>query len=358
MAGITLRHGFYVLTRMAAHLHWAGRMPNDNSKDFQRIRHARYFENNVLYHVVFRTIQGFFLLNPDSGRRLRRVVAGILSRARKAFAGVRNHGTSILSNHGHLALSGNHQQLAAYVGFVKRELSRRWGPVVGWRGIFEDGYQATAIITPEAQRRCLKYIMAQSAKENITSRPEEWPGFHCAASLVSGEPIDGEWFNGTRYGKELHRAKRTKDAPIVRKEDYIEACSFTFDPLTSLAHLSPEDYRGEMKMLVEEVVAEAKEQWGGKPPLGVEAVLATDPMTRSEIPPPPWFEQRRRLIVWDAQLHPDVIAYRERYWEFQERFRSAAEKWKQGTLTAVFPPGAFRPGLARPVAHPLQNIAA
>ncbi len=328
-----------------------------DAHDFQRVRHARYYEDNVLYHVVFRTTQGFLLLNPDREGHLRRLTAGILARASKTFAGVRNHATSILSNHGHLALSGDHQQLAAYVGFVKRELSRRWGPVIGWRGVFEEGYHATAVITPQAQRRCLKYILAQSVKEGLVAKPDQWPGFHCAAALISGKPIEGEWFNGTTYGTALHRAKRKKNPTAVRREDHTETCFATFDPLPSMAHVSREDYRREMAQLVEEVVTEAQRDRAGRPPLGADAVLATDRMTQKGIPLPPWFEDRRRMVVWDNSRTSEVIAYCQRYWTFQLDFRAVADRWREGELAVEFPPGSFRPGLSRPIPH-ISSLAA
>lgn len=55
----------------------------------QRSRHARYFEDGVVHHVVFRTLQGFFLLNPDRQGRLRRIAAGVLAKARETFPSVK-----------------------------------------------------------------------------------------------------------------------------------------------------------------------------------------------------------------------------------------------------------------------------
>src|SRR5690606_19124468 len=116
----------------------------------------------------------------------------------------------------HLIISGAVDELAAYVGFIKREISRRWGPVIGWRGIFEDGYHATALITPEAQIRCLKYVLAQSVKEGLVDHPFDWPGLHCAQSLATGTPIEGEWFDGTGYSTAFHRAKRRGEEAEVK----------------------------------------------------------------------------------------------------------------------------------------------
>ena len=61
----------------------------ESSDRFQRVRHARYFQNRILYHVIFRVTQGFYLLNPDRNGERRRVAAGILGRASKTFPSIR-----------------------------------------------------------------------------------------------------------------------------------------------------------------------------------------------------------------------------------------------------------------------------
>jgi len=329
--------------------------------DFQRCRHARYAEDHVVYHITFRTVQGFHLLKPDEQGELSRIIAGVLDRARKTYDGVKNHATNVLSNHVHLELSGIARQLAPYIGFFKRvfkrEVSRRWGPRIGWRGIFEPGYQSSAVITPAAKRRCLKYILAQGVKENLVERPGDWPGFSCASALVSGRPVEGYWFNGTAHGRALQRAKRKKQPSEVRREDYREESNATFDPLPAMAHLSPSEYQAEMAKIVAEVEVEARQKRQGKPVLGVAAVLRGDIMQRSELPRPPWFEERRRMIVWDDPGAPEVRAYRDRYWRFQREFRAAADRWRDGDREVEFPPGAYWPGRASPVPHPKRLAA-
>jgi REP element-mobilizing transposase RayT len=332
------------------------RQPGDPDP-YNRARHARYYEGDCVYHVVSRTLQGLFLLLPDADGELRRIIAGVIGHARKTYTGVRVHAAVFLSNHFHLAISGDHQQLAAYVGFIKREVARRWGPHIGWEGVFKSGYATSAVITPEGQRDCLRYILSQSVKEGLCERPEQWPGLHCAESLVTGKPIAGHWFNATDYGRAKRRQARKRNPAPVDRARYYEQADAHFAPLPALSHLSPEAYRAEMAALVEEVVAEARELRAGRPPLGVEAVLATDRMTRSEIPAPPWFEDRRRMVVWDDLKAPEVKAYLERYWTFQVAFRAAADLWRNGEQDVEFPPGAFWPGRARPIAH-IQSIAA
>jgi hypothetical protein len=194
-------------------------------------------------------------------------------------------------------------------------------------------------------------------KEGLVERPEQWPGFHCAQSLVTGEAVEGEWLNGTSYGTALHREARKKVPSEVRPEDHTQASHAVFDKLPALSDLDDQAYRSMASRLVDEVVAEGRVMRQGRRALGVTAIAKTDRMKRGDVAPPPWFEERRRMIVWDNLRSKDVSAYIDRYWCFQRAFRKAANRWRCGDLTPRFPPGAFRPGLSLPVPH-LQQVAA
>ena len=174
---------------------------------------------------------------------------------------------------------------------------------------------------------------------------------------MTGEPIAGEWFNATDYGKAQRNQARRKEPGAVDRADFIETYPVSFEKLPAFKDLSDEEYRCFIATLVDEVVHEAKEKRQGKPPLGLEAILATDRMTRSEVPLPPWFEDRRRMVVWDDPKDPEVEAYLRRYWNFQIEFREAAGSWQNGHLKVRFPPGSYRPGLSRPIPHLLTSAA-
>ena len=321
-----------------------------NKEDpFQRVRHARYFEDDVLYHIIFRTSQGCFFLKPDSDGKLKRLIAGIIGHARGTFPEVRIHAAAILSNHAHLAISGKREKIAPYIGFIKREISRRWGPVVNWHGLFEESYHATAVITPEAQIRCMSYILSQGVKEGLVEKPQQWPGFHCATSLVTGKPIKGEWLNSTEIGQALRKAKQRGDSESVRKENFLKPHKVYFDKLPALEHLSDEAYRQEMVSLVECVVEEGRKERKGKGVVGVKGAINGKILMRSEAPEQPWFEERRRMVVWDKVGEMVVREYLHRYWEFQIEFRKAANRWRDGDPEPGFPIGAYWPGRARPV---------
>ncbi|MEN8162115.1 MAG: hypothetical protein ABFS41_18745, partial [Myxococcota bacterium] len=51
---------------------------------------------------------------------------------------------------------------------------------------------------PEAQWARLKYLLSNSVKEGLCESPFDWPGVHSAKALVTGEKLEGVWFNRTK----------------------------------------------------------------------------------------------------------------------------------------------------------------
>ena len=76
-------------------------------------------------------------------------------------------------------------------------LSKEIGRIRSWRGsLWERRYTGIVISSePEAQWKCLKYLLSNSVKEGLCESPLDWPGIHAARSLVHGEPLEGFWFN-------------------------------------------------------------------------------------------------------------------------------------------------------------------
>lgn len=330
---------------------------------YARARHARYFEPGVVYHVISRTHGNLYLLRPDHEGELRSIVTGILAEAKSNWPHVRNYGTSILSNHLHAllaAVAGDPRNIADYIAFIKREITRRWRAQVDWTGSIWGGYRAAAVITPQGQLAAFRYMLAQGAKENLVVDPRQWPGFHCAQSLASGMPATGYWFDGTGYGKAVH-ADRARISPEgVARADYARERTFSFDQLPALEHLRPEEYRSEVCDILDSIAEQRAVKWGSLPSLGADAVCNMDPRTSSPVPTPPWFEERRRLIVWDKVDAPEVKKYLHRYWTHQAHFRSAADAWRreQHAVCAAFPDTCFVPGLRpRPIPQMEQSTA-
>jgi REP element-mobilizing transposase RayT len=160
--------------------------------------HARFIPEDVPQHIISRVFQGRHLLRP--GKELNNIIAGVVAKAGKEFPDVVVYAYAFLSNHIHLQLKGPSYQIADFVGYIKREITVRWGhrPDVRWRGTMWERYLSTALPTGESQVRCLKYILSHGVKEGLVSKCHLWPGVHAAKQLLSGTPLRGEWFNATR----------------------------------------------------------------------------------------------------------------------------------------------------------------
>jgi hypothetical protein len=152
--------------------------------------------------------------------------------------------------------------------------------------------------------------------------------------MIEGGEIQGTWFNRTREytarrkGQELTREELTQTEVVV------------LTPLPCWKSVSPEEYRRRVANLIDQIVAEAKadRERLGIEPLGREAVLRQNPLTRPnrlKRSPAPLFHASRRRVR--RQLY-------ETYATFVAAFRDASAKLRGGDLKAIFPVGSFPPG--------------
>jgi REP element-mobilizing transposase RayT len=160
------------------------------------------------------TYFGRFLLRP--GPLVNEIVVGVLGRAQRKYP-IHVCGYILASNHLHLLLDVvDAHQLSRFMRYVNSNLARKVGRLVGWHDrIWSRRYQAI-VVSPEdaAQVERLRYILSHGVKENLVERVEQWPGVHCARSLLTGEPAEGYWFDQTqeyaarRRGEKFDRLRR------------------------------------------------------------------------------------------------------------------------------------------------------
>ena len=254
-----------------------------------------------------------------------------------------------VSNHVHMMVEGNPTAIVGFIRDVKREISIRVGrlPHLKWSGTMWHGpYLATALPTHESQIKCLRYVLSNGVKEGLVDRPEQWPGIHSAKQLLSGKKLKGVWFWATPYGKKVNAQRRTKKAKSIRQRDYYITYEIEHGTIPAWQHLDADEVHQNIRQMVKEIVQEGREARRGRPPVGAKAIRKVPVETVSELPAPPWFEERKAMVCWPSSDREGTKAYLEEYWVFQWAFRAAANKLKQGLLDVVFPTGSFRPGLA------------
>jgi REP element-mobilizing transposase RayT len=291
-------------------------------------------EGGGLVEVTCRTLQSRLLLRPS--RVLNELVLGVLGRAQKNHS-VRCCNVVFASNHYHLLLwVADAEQLSDFMEYVNSNLAREAGRLVGWRDKFwSRRYQAILISDEEsAQVARFRYILAHGVKEGLVSRVRDWPGVHAVRALLYGEPLKGTWYSRTQ---EYAARQRGEDFP-ARK--YTEDHELFLSPLPCWAHISEEEIRKRIAVLVQEIEEEAATDRAlrGIPVLGVEAILRQDPHSL------PKSTKKSPAPSFHAATFAALTVLRNAYNCFLEAFRKASETWKVESPTKIFPPGSFPPG--------------
>lgn len=308
--------------------------------------HVRYFEKGGTYHVLSRVAGGMALLVPTD--ELNRTIAGVLARALALYPEVELFAFAFMSNHIHLELRGG-RWIPRFMRYLKGQVSLRVKELVGREGptLWDGEYAAAHLPSTRSQLRTFRYILSHGVKEGLVENPEDWPGLHCAKQLFGKAPLEGEWFDGTRFAK----AKYKEGMKPENQRRRLSRASFTehhpdlrlLSRLPALTNLDELEYAAFLRRLRSEIITDGREKRAGRPVLGVEAILATPRRTRFEMPRPEWFQKRRRMIVWESPSEPSAREYLARYWAHQVKYRQSASRYLRGEVDVEFPPHAHRP---------------
>jgi len=299
-------------------------------------RHLRFVpDGGAVFEVTCRTIQGRLLLRPS--QQLNNIVLGVLGRAQERYP-LEIIAFSFLSSHFHLLLRvQDARQLAQFMGYFNGNLAREVCRLTDWRDkVWADRYHAILVSDEEAaQVDRLTYILANGVKENLVARIEDWPGVHSAHALLSGEPLEGIWYDRT-FARTLRLRRMTPEPDQVEIPQTV-----VLSQLPCWQHMTPEAYRDRVIELIHQIEAAAAAERAKTQvePLGAEKILAQQPEARPDTldrSPAPFIHAATRKVrkeLWQA------------YGWFLAAYRAAAEKLRDGDRNAAFPPGSFPPHL-------------
>ncbi len=294
----------------------------------------RMFQEEGLYFVTSRCFQGRLLLRPSA--EVNEVVGGVLARAVQQSAGhVRLHAFTFASNHFHLLVWARGAALAAFMQYLRANLSRKLGRLVDWSGGFwERRYSAEPVLDDAALVGRLRYILAHGVKEGLVERSAEWPGLTCLAQLLGPARRLFHWFNWTkRWSK--RESEDMAGAQGRFAEEWAEPVELEVAPLPCWEGLGEEERQRAVRALVEEVEDEARAR--DKPVLGARAVRAQHPHTRPE------HLKRSPRPLGHASTRQALRQLREQYRAFVAAFQAAAARWRRGDFSASFPLYSFPP---------------
>ena len=323
-------------------------------------RHLPENEAGVLIEVTGRTIGGQALLLPQPNpRRFNEIIVGVLGRALEVSP-IELCAAVFTANHHHLLLVAHEQQdVSRFMHHAAGNLTKEVNRVRGRRGpMWERRYSSIVVSSePEAQWSRLKYLVSHSVKEGLCRSPFDWPGVHCARSLVSGEPLEGYWFNRTKEWAARNRGLN------FGYYDYATRYQVDLAPLPAFRGLSDAEYRRKAAGLVREIEEEYAEVRDGNPVAGVEKILRQDPFrapTRApKRSPRPLFHFKSREAR--DELWEELKAFLTRYVVASDVLRSPRQR---PSVASLFPVGCYPPALAftgsvappRPVPPPTRQL--
>ncbi|HSG39496.1 MAG TPA: hypothetical protein VLE27_07635 [Thermoanaerobaculia bacterium] len=292
-------------------------------------------EEGALVEVTCRTMRGRYLFRPSP--ELNEIIRGILGYA-QALHNVRICLVTVLSSHFHLLLDiDNAKQLSQFMHFVNSHLAKEVNRLTGWSGpVFAKRYTAILVSKEEdAQVERLRYGLANSTKEGLVEKPQDWPGVHSVDCLLDDVPMTGRLFSRTQ---EYAARRRGED---FERYEYATEVTVQLAPLPCWKHLSADQRKVRIASLVRDIEAEAAaaRKATGSEVVGAEAVMSKDPHHRPEKldrSPAPRFHTATRE-AWRE--------LREAYHHFLAAFRTAADKLKAGDRASPFPVGSFPPAL-------------
>lgn len=117
------------------------------------------------------------------------LLVGILAAAQSQYPVVVSD-FMVMSNHIHLLLRvGNPEDVPAFVGYVKRELSHAINRMLGRRqiNVWEEGYDAPVIGSVHTFLRRLVYIYTNPQRAGLTDTIDEYPNLSTWAARLSGQ---------------------------------------------------------------------------------------------------------------------------------------------------------------------------
>lgn len=293
-------------------------------------RRLRYVpEGGGLVEVTCRTVQGRYLLTPQ--RDLNRLIVGILARAQGEYP-VRLHACVFMSNHYHLLLSvPDARCLARFMNYIQSNVAREAGRLHRWPEKFWGRRYSAILISEEerAQVERLRYILSHGVKEGLTPSPAEWRGVQCVEALLGGTALEGVWIDRTRRYAARNRGEN------LTSSSYVTIERLELSPLPCWAHLEPQATSRRVRDLLAEIAEIYQREIRLARRRRKDSVLAPhDRPAKLKKACAPWFHCASRKVRREL---------REAYGWFLAAYREAADKLRQGDLTATFPEGSFPP---------------
>lgn len=183
----------------------------------------------------------------------------------------------------------------------------------------------------------IMYIALQPIAAGLCKNLSEYPGFNSFPYLLTGKPLEVEFFKGAEYTKAKRRSKKADP------DNYIEKYTIKFARIPGYEDMPQKEYatmlRKEFEKRRAEIIAEF-DKIGHKWPTPAELrrVLSTD---RAKNPKKSTRASTRPLVICKCQIRrKEFLTW---YFTIALLYREASKKYLAGDKDAVFPPGTNKP---------------
>ncbi|RLB52108.1 MAG: hypothetical protein DRJ42_15635 [Deltaproteobacteria bacterium] len=267
-------------------------------------------------------------LTPEEVKRMAQNLLGAALARAQEHCEVEIFAIVCMSNHIHLVIRTKKRNLSKFVGYFKARVATAINQLTGKRGpLWARRYDAQPILNDEAAMERVVYTIDNPGKANLVEDPGGWPGFSAAYGLGEADELTFEYFDRTAW----HKAKRPRD-----RGPFWRTATLVLSPLPNCVDVVRErvgeSLRAQLKNSSEARAA------GGKRAVGIERVLAAGFETR----PQKASFGRRPYCFGSAR---EKREYSEGMGRVCRLHAEAAERFRNGDRTAVFPAGTYPPAL-------------
>lgn len=299
--------------------------------------HRRLEEPGRYFFLSNRTENGAFLLRPDD--ECCRIIRGCL--ARECLSNdVDLVAYAFLSNHFHIVARFPRCNRGAFMRDFQGELAGRLNRYRDHNeSVFPVPYHSEAILDDEVLLDKIAYTAANPVHHGLVADPDNWPGASSIAGHRQDSPLVGRWLDHNEW----HNLQRRQETP-PRREAMVEYTHPLHIPQT-LSGASRAERRETMLEHIERTRKRFVREAGldGRHRRTRTARFKRVDWREREPIDESWWDIRRVCAGSDADA---VAGYLEKRRRIDEKYRRAAEVWKQGGEPA-FPPGTYPPGHAR-----------
>ncbi len=249
-----------------------------------------------------------------------------------------------------LCLFGSHDHgLFSFAPGTKSEFFRDFGgrtaeaikkyvPNFGGGSVFERRTSEQAVPPEEnGYLESVMYTVLQPIAAGLCKNLSDYPGYNCYHHLITGKPLEVEFFNGSDFRKAKYNNKKADPAKFV------ERYTINFARIPGYEQMSQKEYRAFIGQEFEKrrnAIIEQYDKRGYKWP-DPESLKYTSCTEYARNPKKSERGSFRPLVICKCPVRKEEFL--NWYFAIVQKYRAASKKYRAGESSAVFPAGTNKP---------------